>query len=207
MRKYIIHQIFILNHIEKYWRICTSKSTKGTKGRMERMENACKCIHTRFITVLCYLCSTCFDLEETVLKIHYDWRHYMSKYVGNIWSSRIVVLIFVWTLLLTPVQKLHSLRRGGGLAQGLVDDWQDSEGVASSFGESADRVGGVSQSGGDDGPLDGPQRLLLDGVHERAGICNKGPASLSILGPFARTVALNHLAKTGLKPANNPMSA
>lgn len=57
-----------------------------------------------------------------------------------------------------------------GLAEGFGGDGQHPEGIAHAFGEGGDGVGGLLQARGDDGPLDGAQGLLLDGVHQGTGI-------------------------------------
>lgn len=70
----------------------------------------------------------------------------------------------------TSVQELHWVRGGRGLAEGFGGDGQDPESVTHTFGEGGDGVGGLLQARSYDGPLDGAQGLLLDGVHQGAGV-------------------------------------
>ena len=70
----------------------------------------------------------------------------------------------------TSVQELHGVRGGGGFAESLGGDGQDPESIADSFGEGGDGVGGLLQARGYDGPLDGAQGLLLNGIHQATGI-------------------------------------
>lgn len=73
----------------------------------------------------------------------------------------------------TSVQELHWVGGRWGLAEGFGGDGQDPESIAHTFGEGGDDVGGLLQARGYDGPLDGAQGLLLDGIHQGAGIWKK----------------------------------
>lgn len=72
----------------------------------------------------------------------------------------------------TSFDKLHWVCGWRGFAKGLGGDWQDPEGVADSFGAGGHCVARLFQTGCYDGPLDWAQHLLLDGIHQRVGICN-----------------------------------
>ena len=70
----------------------------------------------------------------------------------------------------TSVQELHWVSGWWRLAEGFRGDGQDPESIAYTFGEGGDGVDGLLQARSDDGPLDGAKGLLLDGIHQGAGI-------------------------------------
>lgn len=92
--------------------------------------------------------------------------HKKLKYCANVmWIALVGGQVYS-----TSVQQLHLVGGRWGLAECFRRDCQDPKGIAKSFWEGGDGVYGVLQAWSYDGPLDGAQGLLLDGIHEGAGV-------------------------------------
>lgn len=72
----------------------------------------------------------------------------------------------------TSVEELHWVGGRWGLAESFRGDGQNSESIAHIFGESGDGIDGLLKARSYDGPLDGAQGLLLNGIHQGAWLWN-----------------------------------